>query len=78
MNSRSLYFHAKRVMAIVENAISSLDDAEVLIECLTNLGQKHQPWSITQEHFRVKKLFCSVLTTVNSLKVDTPRRQTSQ
>lgn len=53
MNSRSLYLHANRVMAVVENAISALDDADEVIDSLTNLGKKHQPWSLTQEHFRV-------------------------
>lgn len=53
MNSRSLYLHAKRVMAAVEQTICSLDDAEVLIETLTKLGRRHQPWSINEEHFKV-------------------------
>ncbi|KAJ7380386.1 hypothetical protein OS493_008842 [Desmophyllum pertusum] len=53
MNSRSLYLHAKRVMASVESAISALDDAEVLVESLTNLGRRHQPWSVREEHFTV-------------------------
>lgn len=53
MNSRSLYLHAKRVMAAVENAINSLDDGEVLTESLTSLGQRHQAWSVTEDHFAV-------------------------
>ncbi|XP_078345231.1 neuroglobin-like [Oculina patagonica] len=53
MNSRSLYLHAKRVMAAVESTISALDDAEVLVESLTNLGRRHQPWSVREEHFKV-------------------------
>ena len=53
MNSRSLYLHAKRVMAAVESTISALDDAELLVESLTNLGQRHRPWSIREEHFKV-------------------------
>ena len=55
MNSRSLYLHAKRVMAAVESAICALDDAEVLVESLTNLGRRHQPWSVREEHFKVKQ-----------------------
>ena len=55
MNSRSLYLHAKRVMAVVESSISALDDAEVLVESLTDLGRKHLPWSIREEHFKVLK-----------------------
>lgn len=55
MNSRSLYLHAKRVMAAVESTISALDDAEVLVESLTNLGRRHRPWSIREEHFKVLK-----------------------
>ena len=57
MNSRSLYLHAKRVMAAVENAINSLDDGEVLTESLTSLGQRHQAWSVTEDHFAVNYQF---------------------
>lgn len=53
MNSRSLYLHAKRVMTAVENAINALDDGEVLTESLTSLGQRHQAWSVTEDHFAV-------------------------
>ena len=53
MNSRSLYLHAKRVMAAVESTISALDDAEVLVESLTNLGRRHKPWFVREEHFKV-------------------------
>ncbi|KAJ7380385.1 hypothetical protein OS493_008841 [Desmophyllum pertusum] len=53
MNSRSLYLHAKRVMAAVENAISALDDMEVLVESLTRLGQRHRLWFVREEHFTV-------------------------
>ena len=42
---------------MVENAISALDDAGEFTESLTNLGKKHQPWSLTQEHFRVNPPF---------------------
>ena len=55
MNSRSLYLHAKRVMAAVESTISALDDAEVLVESLTSLGRRHRSWSIREEHFKVLK-----------------------
>ena len=55
MNSRSLYLHAKRVMAAVESTISALDDADVLVESLANLGRRHRPWSIREEHFKVLK-----------------------
>ena len=61
MNSRSLYLHANRVMAVVENAISALDDADEVIDSLTNLGKKHQPWSLTQEHFRVNHFFAVII-----------------
>ena len=40
-------------MAAVENAINSLDDGEVLTESLTSLGQRHQAWSVTEDHFAV-------------------------
>ena len=42
-------------MAAVESTISALDDAEVLVETLTNLGRRHRPWSIREEHFKVLK-----------------------
>ncbi|CAH3161711.1 unnamed protein product [Pocillopora meandrina] len=53
MNSRSLYLHAKRVMAAVENTINALDDGEVLLESLTSLGRRHQVWFVREEHFKV-------------------------
>ena len=54
MNSRSLYLHAKRVMAAVENTINALDDGEVLwMESLTSLGRRHQVWFVREEHFKV-------------------------
>ena len=56
MNSRSLYLHAKRVMAAVENTINALDDGEVLLESLTSLGRRHQVWFVREEHFKVWKL----------------------
>ena len=33
INSRSLYLHVRRVMTALENAVFSLNDAEVFIEC---------------------------------------------
>ncbi|PFX27019.1 neuroglobin-like [Stylophora pistillata] len=53
MNSRSLYLHAKRVMAAVENTINALDDCEVLLESLSSLGQRHKVWFVREEHFKV-------------------------
>ena len=53
INSRSLYLHVKRVMNAMENAVLSLNDAEVSIEYLMNLGERHQPWSVRLEHFDV-------------------------
>ena len=32
INSRSLYLHVRRVMTALENAVFSLDDAEIFIE----------------------------------------------
>ena len=56
INSRSLYLHVKRVMNAMENAVLSLNDAEVFIEYLMNLGERHQPWSVRLEHFDVRIL----------------------
>ncbi|PFX27021.1 hypothetical protein AWC38_SpisGene8312 [Stylophora pistillata] len=52
MNSRSLFLHSKRLMAVVEEAVSSLDDAKELIEDLTNLGERHLAMSITEKHLK--------------------------
>ncbi|XP_022782500.1 neuroglobin-like [Stylophora pistillata] len=51
INSRSLYLHVRRVMAALENALLSLNDAEVFMEYLKNLGERHKPWSVRLEHF---------------------------
>lgn len=53
LNSRSLYLHAKRVMNSVENAVSSLNDAEAFTHYLGNLGARHIPWNIQMGHFNV-------------------------
>lgn len=44
-------------MTAVENAINALDDGEVLTESLTSLGQRHQAWSVTEDHFAVNDQF---------------------
>ncbi|CAH3152671.1 unnamed protein product [Pocillopora meandrina] len=51
INSRSLYLHVRRVMTALENAIFSLNDAEVFIEYLMNLGERHKAWPVRLEHF---------------------------
>ena len=56
MNSRSLFLHSKRLMAVVEDTVLSLDDAKELIEDLTNLGERHLAMSITEKHLKVRKL----------------------
>ncbi|KAK3736504.1 hypothetical protein QZH41_009390, partial [Actinostola sp. cb2023] len=53
LNSRSLYLHAKRVMNAIENAVSSLNDAEVFTNYLANLGDRHIPWNVQKEHFNI-------------------------
>ena len=53
MNSRSLFLHSKRLMTVVEDAISSLDDAKELIADLMNLGERHLAMSITEKHLKV-------------------------
>ncbi|CAH3161705.1 unnamed protein product [Pocillopora meandrina] len=53
MNSRSLFLHSKRLMAVVEETVLSLDDAKELIEDLTNLGERHLAMSITEKHLKV-------------------------
>ena len=64
MNSRSLYLHAQRVIDAVEHSICALDDADALIESLTNLGHRHLPWSISKEHFEVNMTIFYVLHTL--------------
>ena len=58
INSRSLYLHVRRVMNALENAVFSLYDAEVFIECLMNLGERHKTWPLRLEHFDVCILLC--------------------
>lgn len=58
MNSRSLFLHSQRLMAVVENAVSSLNDAQELIEHLTRLGERHLAMSVTEKHLKVGKPFC--------------------
>ena len=54
MNSRSLFLHSKRLMAVVEEAVSSLDDAQKFIDDLTKLGERHFAMSVTQKHLKVR------------------------
>ena len=54
MNSRSLFLHSKRLMAVVEDAVSSLNDAQEFIEDLTKLGERHFMMSVTQKHLKVR------------------------
>ena len=58
INSRSLYLHVRRVMTALENAVFSLNDAEVFIEYLMNLGERHKAWPVRLEHFDVCILLC--------------------
>ena len=58
MNSRSLFLHSQRLMAVVENAVSSLNDAQEFIELLTRLGERHLAMSVTENHLKVGKTFC--------------------
>ena len=53
MNSRSLFLHSQRLMAVVENAVSSLNDAQEFIETLTRLGERHLAMSVTEKHLKV-------------------------
>jgi len=53
MNSRSLFLHSQRLMAVVENAVSSLNDAQEFIEHLTRLGERHLAMSVTEKHLKV-------------------------
>ena len=53
INSRSLYLHVRRVMTALENAVFSLNDAEIFIEYLINLGERHKAWAVRLKHFNV-------------------------
>ena len=55
INSRSLYLH---VMTTLENAVFSVYDAEVFIEYLMNLGERHKTWPVRLENFDVCILLC--------------------
>lgn len=58
INSRSMYLHVGRVMTALENAVFSINDAEIFMEYLMNLGERHKPWSVRLEHFDVCILLC--------------------
>ena len=45
-------------MTALENAVFSLNDAEVFIEYLMNLGERHKPWPVRLEHFDICILLC--------------------
>ena len=45
-------------MTVLENAVFSLNDAEVFIEYLMNLGERHKAWPVRLEHFDVCILLC--------------------
>ena len=62
MNSRSLFLHSQRLMAVVENAVSSLNDAQEFIEHLMRLGERHLAMSVTEKHLKVGKLFVTMAT----------------
>ncbi len=61
MNSRSLFLHAARLMAVVEDAVSSLDDAQRFIDDLTKLGERHLAMSINEKHLKVRSICISSL-----------------
>lgn len=54
MNSRSLFLHSTRLMAVVEDAVSSLDDAQKFIDDLMKLGERHLAMSINEKHLKVR------------------------
>ena len=64
MNSRSLFLHSQRLMAVVENAVSSLNDAQEFIEHLMRLGERHLAMSVTEKHLKVGKLFVTMATEI--------------
>ena len=45
-------------MTTLENAVFSLNDAEVFIEYFMNLGERHKTWPVRLEHFDVCILLC--------------------
>ena len=45
-------------MTALENAVFSLNDAEVFIEYLMNLGERHKPWLVRLKHFDICILLC--------------------
>lgn len=54
MNSRSLFLHSQRLMAVIENAVTSLYDAQEFIENLRRLGERHIAMSVTEKHLKVR------------------------
>ena len=45
--------HVRRVMTALENAVFSLNDAEVFVEYSMNLGERHKACTVRLEHFDV-------------------------
>ena len=45
-------------MTALENAVFSLNDAEVFTEYLMNLVERHKAWPVRLEHFDVCILLC--------------------
>ena len=57
--SRSLFLHARRVMTAVENAVSSMDDTEVFVVYLRELGGRHAHHLMKTKLFDVSSKVCN-------------------
>ena len=53
LNSRSLFLHAERVMAAVRKVVTTLEESNLTISCLHDLGKRHILWGISRSHFDV-------------------------
>ena len=76
--TNALYGHAKRVMKAVENAVSSMEDAETFSAYLEELGRRHKTRALKPTYLDVSSsLFCTAcylavllsITQVNSYDV---------
>nr|AUV50079.1 globin-like protein [Actinia tenebrosa] len=60
---RSLHGHTKRVMKVVENAVTSLEDPDSMIEYLLELGRRHRYRQIKPKPLHLEEICKCIKTT---------------
>ena len=54
--------HGKRVMETVGHAVNGLDDLDLLVPILQDLGKRHAGYKVQKSHFAVSILLPSIVT----------------